>query len=89
MSGDKKEFREFLNGMSQSVAEMPIEIFFEHMDKLVEYSREQLESIQDEEMREAAINFYREIIRHAFECRFQRLSCQGPGFTKSCVSASC
>jgi hypothetical protein len=88
MKGKGEEFRELLNRINQSVLDVPIEFFFEQMDKLVEYSREQIEGIQDEEMKRVALEFYREIIRHAFECRFQWLSCQGPGF-KSCVSASC
>lgn len=89
MSEKGKSFREFIEELSQSIADIPIEVFFEQMDKLVEYSKGQIESIQDEAIKRMTLNFYREIIRRAFECRFQRLSCQVPGFVKSCVSASC
>jgi hypothetical protein len=89
MTEDPVWLKELLDDLRHKARNWPPDKFLEFVDKLVESSRNHIESNEDERVRESLLELYQGIIRYAFACQIQALSLKDPGYSHAGLSASC
>ena len=89
MIEDPVKLKEILEDVENKAKSLSPNEFLEHVDKLVELSRNHIQSSGDERIRESLLKFYQGIISYAFACHIQALSIKDTGIERSGLSASC